>query len=213
MLFDTLFFDLDATLYPETNGLWPAIREKIGEYMREVMQIPEAEIPRLREYYYTHYGTTLRGLQIHYGVEPRSYLNYVHDLPLAQYLQPDPALRALLLSLPQRRWVFTNSDLPHAERVLAILGISDCFEGVVDVYAMGPYCKPQAESFQTALRLARVTNPKACALLDDSTRNLAPAREMGIFTVLVGRNGTHFTADRTLADIHTLPQAVPEFWD
>ena len=64
MSFETLFFDLDATLYPESNGLWPEIRKNIDRYMLERMNIPETEIPKLRENYYLHYGTTLRGLQL-----------------------------------------------------------------------------------------------------------------------------------------------------
>jgi pyrimidine 5'-nucleotidase len=212
MHFDTIFFDLDATLYPESNGLWPAIRENIDRFMREEMEFPEAEIPKMREHYYMHYGTTLRGLQIHHGIEAQEYLNYVHNLPLDQYLQPDPSLREMLLSLPKRRWIFTNSDRPHAERVISTLGIEDCFEGMVDVYTLEAHPKPSPEAYQLALELARVADPKTCALLDDSTRNLAPAKEMGFFTVLVGQNGTHPTADRTLLDIHDLPQVAPEFW-
>jgi pyrimidine 5'-nucleotidase len=209
---NTIFFDLDATLYPESNGLWPAIRGKIDQFMQEKIKIPESEIPRLREYYYMNYGTTLRGLQIHYGIEAQEYLNYVHDLPLHQYLQPDPELRAMLLSIPKRRWLFTNSDRLHAERVINVLGISDCFDGMVDVYAMEPHCKPKPEAYQLALELAMVSNPQNCALLDDSTRNLIPAKEMGFFTILVGQNGTHTNVDRAIAAIHDLPKAVPEFW-
>jgi putative hydrolase of the HAD superfamily len=212
MFFESIFFDLDATLYPESNGLWPAIRIRIDQYMRERMNLPEAEIPKLREYYFRNYGTTLRGLQIHYGIEARDYLNYVHDLPLHQYLQPDPALRAMLLSLPSDRWIFTNSDRAHAERVMAALGITDCFEGMVDVYTLEPHCKPRPEAYHLALEIAGVTNPQKCALLDDSPRNLAPAKAMGLFTILIGQNGNHASADRSLANIHDLPEIVPELW-
>ena len=45
MPFDTIFFDLDATLYPESNGLWPAIRVKIDKFMLERMNIPGEDIP------------------------------------------------------------------------------------------------------------------------------------------------------------------------
>jgi pyrimidine 5'-nucleotidase len=212
MFFESIFFDLDATLYPESNGLWPAIRVRIDQYMRERMNLPEAEIPKLREYYFRNYGTTLRGLQIHYGIEARDYLNYVHDLPLHQYLQPDPALRAMLLSLPSDRWIFTNSDRAHAERVMAALGITDCFEGMVDVYTLEPHCKPRPEAYHLALEIAGVTNPQKCGLLDDSPRNLAPAKAMGLFTILIGQNGNHASADRSLANIHDLPEIVPELW-
>lgn len=213
MSIDTIFFDLDATLYPESNGLWPAIRVKIDQYMSEKMNIPTTDIPNLREKYYIRYGTTLRGLQNHYGIEAQEYLNFVHDLPLHEFLEPDLLLREMLLSIPKRRWIFTNSDRSHAERVMSILGIEDCFEGIVDVYTMEPYCKPKQESYKFALEFAGITDPQTCALLDDSTRNLAPAKEMGFFTILVGKNGTHPTADRTLHDIHDLPKVAPEFWE
>jgi pyrimidine 5'-nucleotidase len=212
MSIETIFFDLDATLYPESNGLWPAIRSKIDQYMHERVKIPHSEIPDLREYYYIHYGTTLRGLQIHYGVQPEEYLNFVHDLPLHQYLQPNPALREMLISIPKKRWIFTNSDQPHVERVLSILGISDCFNGIVDVYALEPHCKPKREAYQIALNFARNADPATSAMLDDSVNNLAPAKKMGFFTVWVGRNGNHPMADRSLWDIIDLPKAVPEFW-
>ena len=94
-----------------------------------------------------------------------------------------------------------------------MLGIEDCFEGMVDVYAMEPHCKPRLEAYQYALEFAEIADPQNCALLDDSTRNLAPAKKMGFFTILVGQNDSHPTADRTLPDIHDLPEVAPEFWE
>jgi putative hydrolase of the HAD superfamily len=92
------------------------------------------------------------------------------------------------------------------------LKIEDCFDGMIDIYAMQPLCKPNQEAYQFALEISGVTNPKTCALLDDSPRNLATAKEMGFFTILVGQNHSHPAADCTLPDIHDLPKAVPEFW-
>jgi len=223
MNFDLIFFDLDATLYPESNGLWPAIRERIDLYMRQQMGFDPAEIARLREDYYLNHGTTLCGLRKFHQVDPVDYLNFVHDLPVHRYLHPDPALRTMLLSMPQRRWVFTNSDSPHANRVMQALGITDCFEGMIDVLRLEPDCKPNLPAYQKALHLVGDPDPSRCALLDDSTRNLATAKDLGIYTVLVGHNGDHpdadhcpadnCPADRCLTDIHALPTVVPEFWD
>jgi pyrimidine 5'-nucleotidase len=213
MMFETIFFDLDSTLYPESNGLWAAIRERIDRYMHERMGFSLEEIPILRHDFFINHGTTLRGLQIHHRVDPVDYLNFVHDLPLTEYLSPDPGLREMLLSIPGRRWVFTNSDAPHANRVLRALGIQDCFEGMIDILKMDPLCKPRDDAYTFALETAGCTNPKACALLDDSIRNLAPAKAMGFFTVLIGSNGTHPSVDRSLIDIHELPEMVPELWN
>ena len=65
--------------------------------MYERIGLSWEEIPQLRQAYYENYGTTLRGLQQHYQVDAEDYLAYVHDLPLEDYLEPDPELRELLL--------------------------------------------------------------------------------------------------------------------
>jgi pyrimidine 5'-nucleotidase len=212
MNIETIFFDLDSTLYPESNGLWQAIRERIDRYMLEVMNFQPRDIPGIRQRFLEDHGTTLKGLQIHHNVDPADYLNYVHNLPLTDYLHPDPSLREMLLSIPRRRWVFTNSDSAHAKRVMDILGISDCFEDMIDVWRMDPYCKPQEAAYELALDLIGGIDPTACALLDDSPMNLATARKMGFFTVLVGENGNLLSTDRRIDFIHDLPRLVPEFW-
>ena len=212
MELDTIFFDLDATLYPESNGMWAEIRRRIDLYMHERMGFSAAEIPALRQSYYKNYGTTLRGLMANYAVEPREYLGFVHDLPLDEYLRPEPELRQMLLSIPGSRWVFTNSDIDHAQRVLAKMNIADCFEGIVDVYMLEPYCKPMTEAYQTALQLAGAPDPRTCALFEDSTSNLTTAHEMGFFTVLVGANGASHNFDCHIENIHQLRDGVPELW-
>jgi putative hydrolase of the HAD superfamily len=212
MQYKTIFFDLDSTLYPESNGLWAAIRRRIDRYMHERMGFSPKEIPDIRHDFFINHGTTLRGLQIHHHVDPADYLDYVHDLPLKDYLSPDPRLREILSSIPGHCWVFTNADAPHANRVMSILGIHDCFEGMIDILMMDPLCKPKEEAYTFALDYVGATNPTHCALLDDSIPNLAPAKELGLFTVLVGSNDIHPGVDRSLIDIHDLPKIVPEFW-
>jgi FMN phosphatase YigB (HAD superfamily) len=48
--------------------------------------------------------------------------------------------------------------------------------------------------------------------LDDSPRNLAPARELGFTTVLVGTAEPHAAADLAIASLKELPIAFPELW-
>ncbi len=213
MSFHTVFFDLDATLYPESNGLWPAIRQRIDLYMQQRLNIPPDEIPALRHTLYIRYGTTLKGLLAHYEFDTLEYLEFVHDLPLGDYLQPDAQLHAMLTSIPARRWVLTNSDRHHAQRVLDHLGISDCFDGVIDVWALEPYCKPQPEAYQRALEIVGAARPQDCALLEDSPGNLNAARQMGFFTILVNERGEAEAGQRVIADIHELPLAAPELWN
>ena len=214
MSYTTLFFDLDDTLYPCSSGLWGAIRDRMGSYMAERIGLPEAEIPTLRRYYFETYGTTLRGLQKHHHVDTDEYLAYVHDLPLEQYIQPNLALRALLESLPQRRFIFTNSDAAHACRVMHVLGVADCFEQVIDIRAIDFACKPEPRAYLRALALAGDPASQECVLLDDSPINLAPARQMGFTTVMINPDcAPDPAATFSIASLLSLPQVFPALWN
>jgi putative hydrolase of the HAD superfamily len=205
MPFRTIFFDLDDTLYPASTGLWPAIKTRMNTYMHERIGIPESDIPRLREQYFMQYGTTLRGLQAKYNFDVSEYLAYVHDLPLGDYLTPDPRQRAVIASLGTRNLIFTNADASHARRVLTALQLETCFETIVDVNAMAPYCKPMPESFGIAMQLAGETDPAACVILDDLTRTTLAARQFGMFTILYGRRESCPEADACFTDWSDLP--------
>jgi putative hydrolase of the HAD superfamily len=213
MSINTILFDLDDTLYPSSNGLWNAIRNRMMRYMWEILDLPRDEVPSIRRTYFETYGTTLRGLQIHYGVDPDDYLAYVHDLPLKEYLSYDPELRRMLMSLPQHKWIFTNADDAHARRVLDVLGVTDCFEGIIDVRAFQFACKPEREAYERAQSLIGLDDPSTCLVIDDSDRNLITARDMGFYTVLVGDDQPHETVCASILDIHNLKSALPELWD
>ena len=213
MPYSTLFFDLDDTLYPSTSGLWEAIRERMSRYMWERIKLPKEEVPELRKNYFETYGSTLRGLQIHHKVDTDDYLAYVHDLPLQMYIHPAPGLRKIILSLSTPRWIFTNADSRHAQRVLAELGLEDCFTGIIDIRAIQFACKPEILAYQRALALAGEVEPSKCILLDDSPRNLLPAHEMGFFTILVGTDKPDPAASLSLPSVYDLPSAMPELWN
>jgi pyrimidine 5'-nucleotidase len=200
MRFTTIFFDLDDTLYPSHVGLWNAIKGRMNAYMSQRMNIPAGEIPKLREKYYLQYGTTLHGLQKHHHVDVQEYLAYVHDLPLADYLTPDPVLRSIIASLPTRNLIFTNADIHHAERVLATLNLCDLFTAIVDVNAIDPYCKPMPASFAIAMKTAGETDPSRCVMIDDLARTTRAAKQAGMFSILYGGTFANGDADASLFD-------------
>lgn len=209
MQFETLFFDLDDTLYPQDNGLWEAIKDRMSLYMHVRLGLPQEQIPELRRSYYQTYGTTLRGLQLHHQVEADDYLDFVHDLPLDEFLEPDPEVRAVLESLPQRKWIFTNADSDHARRVLHALQLDHVFQGIIDVRAVDFACKPEPQAYRKALVLARADQVERCVLLDDSPVNLAAARRLGFTTVLVGQSEPHPEAHYTIPGLIDLPRVLP----
>jgi pyrimidine 5'-nucleotidase len=205
MKFTTVFFDLDDTLYPSSSGLWQAIKERMNRYMHEKLGIPPESIPRLQEQFFRQHGTTLRGLEAHYPVDRDDFLAYVHDFPLEEYLSPDPILRQVLTGLSTRKLVFTNADASHARRVLAALQLGDCFDEIVDVNAVQPYCKPHPEAFTMALKIAGEAEPQRCAMIDDLPSTTRAAREIGLFSILFGRNEPSPEADAVLNDWRDLP--------
>ncbi|KAF0108252.1 MAG: putative hydrolase of the HAD superfamily [Anaerolineaceae bacterium] len=211
MRFNTFFFDLDETLYPSSSGLWVEIRGRINAYMHERMGFTPEQIEAVREKYFQEYGTTLRGLQANHQVDMDDYLAFVHTVPLDAYLRPDPELRAALMSIPARKFIFTNADCAHAGRVTNALGLDGVFDGCIDVHVIAPYCKPMPESFQLALAAAGNPDPHKCVLLDDQGRITRAARALGMYTVLVGKDSPGFVADEALVNLAELP-ALTKYW-
>lgn len=237
--FKALLFDLDDTLYPVSSGLAAACRQRILDYMVHRLGIPAADAPALCLRLYQEHGTTMAGLVAAGNrIDAAEFYEYVHGaLPYAQALRPDPALRALLRSLPQRPLlVFTNADRAHAHRVLDALGVQDCFHGLISFESVQDgasdaagadgasdpaeaatalkrvVCKPAAEAFRRALALAGL-DPADALFLDDSARNVAGAKAAGLATVLVGSAVRCPGADYAVESLHNLREAVPEIWD
>ncbi len=210
MRFSTIFFDLDDTLYPSNTGLWKAIKERMNLYMRDRMGIPEDQVPILREQYFKMYGTTLRGLQARHHVDAQDYLAYVHDLPLKDYLTPNPVVRDVIASLPSRKLIFTNADIPHARRVLAALQLDDLFDAILDVNAVAPYCKPMPESFAIAQELADEPDPRKCVMVDDLPRTTRTALNVGMASLLYGTDEPTSEASGVFTDWTHLPILLGE---
>ena len=181
----TLLIDLDDTTYPTSVGVWPLITERVFQYMYAVVGIPKDEIPEKRDRLFLEHGTTMRGLNIEYGIDVEDYLQYVHEVDLSKVIQPDQQLRQALGSLPQDKWIFTNASRQHANNVLGLLGISDLFMGVIDVLDTEPWCKPHPEAFEIALKLAGGPQPTETLFVDDLEVNLDAARSLGLQTLRV----------------------------
>ena len=184
-----LFFDLDETLYPSRSGLMAGMGKLMSRYMEERLGMSPTEVLTLRKHYYHVYGTTMRGLQLHHGVDPEDYLAYVHDLPLEDYIGPNDELDRVLAEIETEKVIFTNASAEHARRVLAILGIERHFSRIIDVRATGYIAKPDPVAYQRALAISGAEGSE-CLLVDDRVPNLAPAKELGMITVLVSEDET-----------------------
>lgn len=198
-----ILFDLDETLYPKQAGIMEQIGRLMLRYLRTRFGLSPSEAQALRREYFQTYGTTMRGLQTHHQIDADEFLRYVHDIPLHEYLQPNPSLDAVLASIPQEKVVFTNASREHAESVLELLGIRRHFAHIVDVRDVGYDSKPQPVAYQRVCQLLRV-RPEECLLVEDSSRNLRPAKAMGMTTVLVGSDGADECVDYTICRIEEI---------
>lgn len=184
MLPECLLIDLDDTVYSPSSGVWDAISLRIEAYMRDRLGIRDQDIPALRADLHKRYGTTLRGLALTRSIDATDYLAYVHDIPLADFLEPDLCLREALNSLPQSKWIFTNADRAHAERTLALIGLEDCFLDIIDIRSIWPFCKPMPEAFEKAVELCGFPASE-CLFIDDTPANLFAAQEFGLRGLLI----------------------------
>lgn len=204
-----MFFDLDDTLYPPASGVWNAIGERMDVYISENLGIALENVKPLRKELFHEYGTTLRGLKTIYGIDEVKFLDYVHDIPLDRYLQPDLALVNTMRLYPGRKIIFTNANQTHAERVISILGLDGMFSQVIDILQITPYCKPLPEAYQKALEISSIREVQNCVMIDDSTRNLKTAREMGFYTIQVGTDTRSPYADAAILTLADLPDVIP----
>ena len=154
----SLVFDLDGTLYTcrelgeqleeaaislvaESRGLSMEQGRSVLQDARSLLAEDPAELPPL--------SRTCFEL----GLDLRSFIRALEEkVHPERFLQPDPELAALLRFLQERYdlYVYTNNGFFLAERILALLGVDDCFRHVYSLeFAWRP--KPDAEALQLLL--------------------------------------------------------------
>ena len=202
-----LIFDLDETLYPRNAGLMQQIGVLINRYLIERLGCTEAQAAELRARYYCEYGTSLRGLMAERSdIDPEDYLRFVHDIRLQDYIGPNPELAEMLRTIPLTKVIFTNSTAEHAKKVVELLGVADQFSILVDVRAMDYRSKPDAGAYQRMLDMLQAKGSE-CILVEDSARNLRPAKALGVQTILVDSADCD-EVDYCVRDILAVKEAV-----
>ena len=204
---DTWIFDLDNTLYPPACELLSLVNDRMTAFVSRQTGLPWDEARTLQHRYHHEHGATLAGLMADHGVDPATFLDEVHDIALDR-LQPDPGLDRALARLPGRRLVFTNGSARHAERVLEALGVAQHFDDVFHIAASDYIPKPRPECFAALIR-AHAVEPRSSAFFEDLERNLKPAAELGMTTVLVRPDA----ATSAAAFVHHRAMALAPFLD
>ena len=177
-------FDLDNTLYPRKCNLFAQVDVRITHYVMRVTKLEFEPARVLQKSYYRDHGTTLNGLMREYRIDPDDFLRTVHDIDYSP-VEAHPALAAAIAGLDGRKFILTNGDVPHAENVLARLGIdSAAFETIHDVRAMQYEPKPARSAYDGLLKSYDI-DPSRAVMFDDLAKNLIIPHELGMKTVHV----------------------------
>lgn len=196
-------FDLDHTLYPPECELMGLVDDRMNAYIQRLTGLDDVGSRELRRQYFLDHGTTLAGLMHHHGIDPAAYVAEVQDVSM-DGLVPDPMLRAALKRLPGRRLVFTNAGGDYAEKALVRLEIDDLFEDVFHLEAADYIPKPNRSTFER-MAARHDVDPAVTCFFEDSERNLEPAHQLGMTTVLVGPNALESSASFVHHRTATLP--------
>jgi putative hydrolase of the HAD superfamily len=184
-------FDLDNTLHNASHASFRGINEGMTAYIVRELGLAGSAADALRRNYWLRYGATILGLVRHHGVNVHHFLHHTHLLPgLEDEVHGHAHDFAALRSLPGRRYILTNAPRAYTERVLAVLGIAHCFDGVIAIEDMHMFGhlrpKPDARMLRrTATRLG--VHPSRCVLVEDTLQHQKAARRIGMQTVWMQR--------------------------
>ena len=179
-------FDLDNTLYKAECGLFDKVHILMGRFIEENLKLSSSEAQALRSKYYHQYGTTLRGLMIEHKINPDDYLNYVHQINY-DVVSPNESLRDIIKELSGKKYIFTNANYGHVEKVLEKLKMEEIFDGCFDISESDYLPKPHKEIYESFQKKFNLDN-SSTAMFEDLHINLKEPFSMGWKTVWVTNN-------------------------
>jgi len=211
MPFDLAVIDLDNTLYTADCGVFARMDRRMTAFVARELGIDLHEADLLRVKYWRQYGTTLRGMMLHHGMEAEAFLHDVHDIDAHEILHRDEALDHALGRLSGRKVIHTNGIREHAERILGTLGIGHHFEAIYDIRFNDYIPKPCQQTLAMLIE-AEQSTPIRTLVVDDMADNLRVAKALGCKTAWISLEGiTHQQSgqwDYHIPTFHHLPEAL-----
>jgi putative hydrolase of the HAD superfamily len=211
MPFDLAVIDLDNTLYRASSGVFARMDARMNRFIERNLSVDTDEANRLRRVYWSRYGTTLRGLMLHHGIDPEIFLDEVHDIGVDTLLSADRELDAALAAIPGRKVIHTNGTREHAERVLAALDVRRHFHAIYDIRFNAYRPKPCHETLAMLLAVEN-TLPGRAIVIDDMADNLVAAAQLGARTAWISDTAStqwHFCAATVAALARRLNSPLP----
>ena len=175
-----ILFDCDGVLYSDLEAVFGQVSRKMTEYISNKLNVDLKKAKELQANYFHKYNTSLNGLMIHHEIDPKEFLDFVHDIDLS-FLEKDTALRYELENINLRKFVFTNGSYNHVKHITTTLGIDDQFEGIFDIVDAEYHPKPEAKAFDLMVEKFKI-DPKETLYIEDIAKNLSIGKERGTIT-------------------------------
>ena len=201
------FFDLDNTLYCANSGIFDQIHKKMGEFISKNLKVSLKKAKILQNKYFVENGTTLHGLMINHRINPKKFLEYVHNIDFS-IVRPDKELNDLIKKISGKKIVFTNADISYVEKILINLDLDNVFDDIYDIERMNFLPKPNLETYK---KLISTYNVKNGILFDDIPHNLFPAADLGLKTVQVYNKKLHKELNGTSKKIDYMTNNLKEW--
>ena len=181
-----ILFDCDGVLYQDLEAVFGQVSRKMTEYISNKLNVDLKKAKELQTNYFHKYNTSLNGLMIHHEIDPKEFLDFVHDIDLS-FLEKDTALRHELENINLRKFVFTNGSHDHVKHITTTLGIDDQFEGIFDIVDAKYHPKPEAKAFDLMIEKFKI-DPKETLYIEDIAKNLSIGKERGTITAWLINN-------------------------
>ncbi len=181
----TWVFDLDNTIYSPQKDIFGQIDKRMTKFITAKLKVNEDDAFKIQKKYFIKYGTTLAGLMKEDKIQPKDFLDFVHDIDLS-CLSADTKLSSAIKQLKGKKIIFTNGSKTHAEKVISRLGLNNVFDEIFDIEDSKFIPKPQIQAYLTFLKKLKL-DPKKTIMFEDMSRNLVPAKKLGMTTVLIKR--------------------------
>lgn len=195
-------FDLDNTLYSPEVEIFSQIDKRMTEFIKNKLNTSNENAFEIQKKYFLEYGTTLAGLMKVEDINPDEFLEYVHDINL-EILKPNEELNEIIKELPGKKFIYTNGSKKHAENVLNKLKMQKIFDHIFDIKESNFIPKPNIKSYRKFIKKMNI-DPQVSVMFEDIGRNLEPAKNIGMQTVLILRKITNKAKNSKIKDYDSL---------
>jgi HAD superfamily hydrolase (TIGR01549 family) len=209
---NTIFFDVGNTLYisPEMEKEYP---RQLVELLATTRGIDLTEAKAMLSEVSKKYVTKVRAMEDLGFSRPQVHEAFCKVDP-RKYLSKDPELVSAMTTLARnyRLGIISNFKQSHLEEILDVLGLSkELFHWFVTEDIVQEI-KPAPEPFLKAVEMSAARIDQCLYVGDSPSKDMRPAKEIGMATILVRQNPTKDDlsyTDCSIVDVKQLIELLP----